>query len=218
MNRTPEPELMVGEDQARAYAQADFDETDAAFVHAFVSRFGTAWLGPILDLGCGPGNIAVGMARLFPDREVVGIDGSPEMLAWARTRARERGVRVCWEQRLLPDESLPAHRYGAVVSNSLLHHLVDPQVLWQAVVRAGQPGAVVQVADLRRPTSPQAALALLERYGAGHPEVLRRDFLASLHAAFTPLEVSEQLEQAGLSLKVEAVGDRHLRVWGTLPE
>jgi hypothetical protein len=47
--------------------------------------------------------------------------------------------------------------------------------------------------------------------------VLRRDFEASLYAAFTCDEVRAQLDRAGLSaLRVEPIGDRHLVVWGHL--
>jgi hypothetical protein len=48
--------------------------------------------------------------------------------------------------------------------------------------------------------------------------VLQHDYLASLHAAFTPAEVAQQLEQAGLAgqLQVAALEDRYLEVWGQL--
>jgi hypothetical protein len=48
--------------------------------------------------------------------------------------------------------------------------------------------------------------------------VLQRDYLASLHAAFTPEEVQQQLQEAGLAdqLQVAALEDRYLEVWGQL--
>ena len=53
---------------------------------------------------------------------------------------------------------------------------------------------------------------------AGEPEVLRRDFEASLCAAYTPDEVREQLEVRDLGgLSVEVVSDRHWIAWGALP-
>jgi len=48
--------------------------------------------------------------------------------------------------------------------------------------------------------------------------VLRHDYLASLHAAFTAAEVRLQLQHAGLdqALQVNEVDDRYLEVWGHL--
>ena len=83
------------------------------------------------------------------------------------------------------------------------------------------PGAAIYIKDLRRPATPEAALALQQKHLAGAPTVLQRDYLASLHAAFEPAEVEAQLRSAGLpvgerGLQVAALGDRYLEVWGRL--
>jgi 2-polyprenyl-3-methyl-5-hydroxy-6-metoxy-1,4-benzoquinol methylase len=105
-----------------------------------------------------------------------------------------------------------------VVSNSLLHHLHHPDVLWQAVAQLAAPGAFVYVQDLRRPASPAAVDALVAEQMECAPEVLRHDYRASLHAAFTPEEVLEQLQQAGLAaqLRVAPRQERYLEVWGRI--
>jgi 2-polyprenyl-3-methyl-5-hydroxy-6-metoxy-1,4-benzoquinol methylase len=115
----------------------------------------------------------------------------------------------------LPEQPPPAEAYDLVLSNSLLHHLPDPAILWQAVARWARLGAGVFVMDLLRPASPEAARALMEQYAAGEPEVLRHDFHHSLLAAYRPDEVREQLRQAGLeALDLLAVSDRHWIVFG----
>ena len=49
------------------------------------------------------------------------------------------------------------------------------------------------------------------------PSILIRDYLASLHAAFTLEEVQSQLVHAGLDhLHVIEVEDRYLDVFGTI--
>lgn len=56
-------------------------------------------LGPgdrVLDLGCGPGPLAIAFARL--GMEVVGLDPEAEMLAAAAQAAREAGVSVRFEE------------------------------------------------------------------------------------------------------------------------
>jgi SAM-dependent methyltransferase len=126
--------------------------------------------------------------------------------------------RVQFVEGRLPGAQLPLARYDAVVSNSLLHHLHDPDVLWRSIREVGVPGAAVLVMDLFRPASPGIANEIVEAYAGGEPEVLKRDFFHSLCAAFEPGEVRAQLEAAGLgSLEVEIASDRHLLVSGRLP-
>jgi SAM-dependent methyltransferase len=117
----------------------------------------------------------------------------------------------------LPDPALPGG-FSAVVSNSLLHHLHDPAVLWGALRQLAAPGACIYVKDLRRPADAAAVEALVQRHAADAPPLLQRDYRASLHAAFTPEEVRGQLRAAGLagSLQVAPTDDRYLEVWGRL--
>ncbi len=223
MERIPEPELMDGAEQVRAYAEADFAASDAALVERLAHRCGGDLGMRVADLGCGPGNITFLLARRWPAAAVLGLDGAPRMLAVARERlaaAPALASRVHFQQACLPlaDPAPLASQFTAVVSNSLLHHLHDPAVLWQAVVQLAAPGAFVYVQDLRRPADPGAVEALVAAQMAAAPEVLRRDYRASLHAAFTPEEVEQQLEQAGLAaqLQVAPLQERYLDVWGRL--
>ena len=128
------------------------------------------------------------------------------------------GERVRFIRGVLPGAALPLGRYQAVVSNSLLHHLHDPAVLWQAVAERAGDGAPVLIMDLMRATSREHARDLVDTYAEGEPEVLRQDFYHSLLAAFEIGEVRSQLASAGLGgFRVEAVSDRHLAVWGRMP-
>ena len=183
----------------------------------------------ILDLGCGPGNISFRLAEALPRAALLGIDGAAAMLALAerqRLAAAERWPRLRFHQaRLpLPEGALDAlgepfaPPYDLIVSNSLLHHLHDPAVLWRAVGRWAAAGALVVVRDLRRPASLEALQELVERHASAAPPVLRRDYAASLAAAFRPEEVEVQLAAAGLAtLRVEALEDRYLEISGRLP-
>src|SRR5262245_18005243 len=47
----------------------------------------------ILDCGCGPGSITIGLAQWAPDGETIGVDLGAEQLDGARGRARDLGVR-----------------------------------------------------------------------------------------------------------------------------
>ena len=207
--------------QAEAYARADFSAPHQRFVELFAEKFpGVRLRGFALDLGCGPGDVALRFARAQPDCIVHGVDGSPAMLAAAPIcHARHPGLRdrVRLIEGRLPDAVLPRPRYEAVISNSLLHHLAAPRVLWRSVTRWAGTGAPVFVMDLRRAASLADAQRLTDLYAAGEPAVLRNDFYHSLLAAFTPDEIRDQLRVAGLGhLHIELPSDRHVLVWGTL--
>lgn len=221
MQRIPEPELMDEAEQARAYAQADFAEPNARFVGHFLEAFPHLRQGSVADLGCGPGDIVLRLARRLPQLTVHGLDGSAAMLAFGEAelaKAPQLRNRVRFVAGILPGARLPLARYDAVISNSLLHHLADPQVLWRSIQAVGAPGAAVLVMDLFRPASLQAAGDIVATYSGAEPEVLKRDFYNSLCAAFEPDEVGAQLAACGLgTLTVRTVSDRHLLVSGRLP-
>lgn len=220
MQRTPEPELMLDPAQARAYAAADFDAPNAALVEALLGRFPELdGHLEVIDLGCGPGEILIRLARLRPNWQLLGVDGSAAMLDAGMDAIAESGreSQITLLQALLGDETLPEASAGLVISNSLLHHLRDPAALWRELRRLGAPGAAVFVQDLRRPTDAAEALALVETYAGAEPEVLQQDFFASLLAAYTVEEVRDQLAAAGLDLAVAETSDRHLQAWGRLP-
>ncbi len=218
MDRVTEPELMVDDDQAEAYSEANFAEAH----QAAVTRFGDAFAGftprRMLDLACGPADVTVRFARAYPETAIVGLEGSPAMLALGvqRVQREELGDRISFAHRVLPDDDLAAlGTFDAVVSTSSLHHIRDPAALWQSVRVAAATDACVFVQDLMRPESVEAAHALVDRYAFGEPDVLRRDFLASLRAAFTPDEVRGQLDAAGFTgFTVTPVTDRHMTIQG----
>jgi len=218
VQRVPEPELMDAQEQAAAYAAADFAAPNEMFVGLFCNRFANFRAGRILDLGCGPADIPIRMAQRLPSAQLVAVDAAAEMVRLARTAVQAAGLESRIQLQQARVDGGLALRADAVVCNSLLHHLADPMDLWQCVVACAVPGAPVLVMDLVRPPSTTSARALVEAYATGEPEVLRQDFYNSLCAAYRPQELGEQLARAGLAgLAVETVSDRHMVAWGTVP-
>ncbi len=220
MQRLTEPELMEDPAQAVAYAGADFDAAHNRIVEAFGAYFpGVELAGNILDLGCGPGDIGFRFAARFPASTVIGVDGAAAMIELGnRRKALEAatGERVRFIEGRIPGAAIPAITYAAIISNSLLHHLHDPGVLWETIARYAGNGTLIYVVDLFRPQSPAEARRLVDEYAAGEPGVLQRDFYNSLLAAFEPGEVEAQIAAAGLDgLSVEMISDRHLVVYGS---
>ena len=221
MKRIPEPELMNEFAQAHAYAHADFNEAHARFVSLFSEKFPDLHInGIVLDLGCGPADISRRFAQAYPDCHIHGIDGAVNMLELGRVANAQAQLthRIELFEAHLPCQALALPTYDVVISNSLLHHLHDPLVLWRSLHQFASPGAPVFIMDLLRPATRQLAQDMVATYAQNEPAMLREDFLASLCAAFTPAEIRAQLATMQLSdLQLEIVSDRHLIIFGYLP-
>ncbi len=219
MERILEPELMLDEEQAKAYALADFSAPHQMFVDLFRKKFGPEFAGTVLDLGCGPADISVRFAKAYPECTIIGLDGSPAMLKYGQMRLEKEGLtkRIKLILGKIPEADLPEKSFDAVIVNSLLHHLPEPLVMWETIKKVAKPKAYVFVMELLRPESQEAAKEIVEKYAADEPEVLKRDFYHSLLAGFRPEEIKIQLEQAGLAhFAIEIVTDRHFIVYGRL--
>lgn len=217
MERILEAELMDDQQQAAAYAQADFSASNQAYVDGVLADL-PAPLGRVLDIGCGPGDVDIRLASASPACQITAVDGSAAMIGLARRAVAEAGLaeRIRLVEGYVPGLDLAERSFDVVLSKDFLHHLPDPAGLWSEARRLGAPGAALYVMDLVRPESPAAAMAIVEAVAADEHPLLKEDFYNSLCAAFTLAEVAEQLRQAGLDLEVRQVSDRHMLITGRL--
>ena len=217
MERILEPELMDDEQQSVAYAQANFSTSNQLFVDSLVRDFPTR-LREVLDIGCGPADVVIRLARAAPQATITALDGSAPMIALARDATRAAGLddRIVLLHTRIPGPPPAARSFDAVLSKDLLHHLPDPRVLWTEVKRVGRPGAAVYVMDLVRPDSEETAQAMVQDGAGSEDPILQRDFYNSLLAAFSLDEVRQQLRDADLELTVALAGPRHMLIQGTI--
>jgi ubiquinone/menaquinone biosynthesis C-methylase UbiE len=216
MKRIVERELMDDEELSVAYARADFSASNQWFVDRLNATF-TADIRHVVDIGCGPADVLVRLAKIRPDIQIAAVDGSAPMIRLAREAVSAAGVakHIRLELGRIPRIALESHRFDAILSKDLLHHLPDPSVLWSEARRLGRTGTRLYVMDLHRPKSPDDANRIVNGC-EGLPAVLRQDFYNSLCAAFTLEEIESQVKSAGLALRVEQVSDRHVLVTGAL--
>ncbi len=219
MDRILEPELMEDDDQVCAYAEADFEEPHSNFISLFQNLFGQRDIsGYALDLGCGAGDISIRFARAFQNCIVHGVDGSKAMIMYGRKileRTDDVRSRVELIHSVLSEVVLPYKKYDVIISNSLLHHLHNPKVLWETIKQYADSETPIFIMDLKRVKSAEEAKKLVEIYAANEPVVLQRDFYNSLLAAFEMKEIIEQLKDAELDdLSVKVVTDRHVLISG----
>ena len=227
MKRTPEPELMQIPSQVRAYADADFSRSDSMVVKSlekYLKKIGRTLNKSdlIFDLACGPGNIAERIAKNWPVVNVVGIDGSKEMLNEAENKLSKNFIRnLSYElieiNSIATGEMHFPFKADVLVSNSALHHFHDPYRFWSALKKLGKNKCVHIHRDLIRPTSVEKAFEITEKNLSNSPEILKKDFFASLRASFTVDEVNQQLLDSGLSqLEVFQVDDLYFEIIGCI--
>lgn len=216
MERVLETEVMDDPAQADAYARADFADVNQGFVDRFREYFPDFTGGRVLDLGCGPADIPIRFAKSYPASHVTGVDASAPMIQLGEQAVKQAGFADRITLRCERFESVPgANLFDAAVSNSLLHHLPNPLQFWHKLRQLVRSGSPVLVMDLLRPDSPEEAQAIVDRYAAGAPEILRRDFYNSLLASFTEDEVTTQLARMNLTrLLIDIPDDRHWVVGG----
>lgn len=218
MQRQLEPELMENPEQVLAYALADFEVPHNDFIERLSAFVGAGFRGVALDLGCGSGDISQRFIRAFPDSTLDAVDGSLAMLDYAKTIVNPlKPEPIRFIHGRLPHVILPQANYDIIFSNSLLHHLPDPQILWQTIKQYAKTGTYIVVMDLLRPESIANAMIMMKKYASNEPQILQHDFYHSLLAAFRMEEISAQLLAANLPFNVEKISDRHVFITGIMP-
>jgi ubiquinone/menaquinone biosynthesis C-methylase UbiE len=203
------------DDEAVAYAEADFTDVNDAFIERLLELAGPRNKAVALDLGCGPGDIPMGVLERQPGWRVIGLDASFAMLRMAREAAKRRSqplVPILSDAKRCP---FPNDTFDVVFSNSILHHVTEVQLFWAELARISRAETLVFLRDLARPDSQEAAHDIVETYSGDESSLLKEEFYRSLLAAYTVDEVCAQLAGADLkSLQVLQSTDRHLDVFG----
>ena len=129
------------EELARLEAQG------AAIAPATRMIFAEAGIRPgmrVLDLGCGAGDVSFVAADLVgPGGSVVGVDRSPDALARARLRARQRGLtQVQFVEGDINDPA-PGGPFDAIVERGALWLVPDPAAVLRRRATVLRPGGLV---------------------------------------------------------------------------
>lgn len=156
----------------------------------------------LLDCGCGPGSITVGLAQVLAPGEVVGIDMAPAELEAARALAAERGAtNVRFQEANVYALPFPDATFDATFACALLQHLRDPLAALREMRRVLKPGGVAGISDpdwaltVREPSTPlldqlNSLLQRVREHHGGNPSYARHQRALLLQAGFSRSEGS----------------------------
>ena len=230
MERIPEPELMVEKEQVISYDEADFSEGEVNLINQinyYLLRNNIS-LGEkdlIVDLGCGPGNISEKLAIKWPNTEVIGIDGSKEMISRAKynksistNKKKLKNLSyICSDIKDIKSNNFLLRRISLLVSNSLIHHITNLEDFFNTIRSLSSNSTVNFHKDLKRPLDEKSALELKAQCSTKYNEILTNDYYASLRASYTFKELKNfTLENDLSSLDVFEEGDNYLIVYGNV--
>ncbi len=212
--RVLEPEAMETAEEVREYDAMDHSAVNARFVDDFLSAHGPCRGGEILDVGTGTARIPIALCLADSQARILALDLSLTMLE----RAAENIIAVGLSGRIRchhGDAKSLASPFGegsfeGVVSNTIVHHIPDPEPALESMVRLVAPGGTLMIRDLARPQSRQDIVRLADTYAGSESPDARALFEASLGAALTLDEIAQLVHSLGLPASdVRMTSDRH---------
>jgi len=231
MERIPEPELMEKKEQVISYDEADFSEGEVNLInqishYILKKNISLDDKDLIVDLGCGPGNISEKLALKWPTTNVVGIDGSKEMVLRAEynkeisTNKKElKNLRyICCDIKDIKSINfLLKRKISLLVSNSLIHHITNLEDFFNTIRGLSNGTTINFHKDLKRPLDEKSALELKLQCSTKYNEILTNDYYSSLRASYTFKELKNfTLENNLSSLDVFEDGNKYLIVYGNV--
>ena len=88
-----------------------------------LSQMGNLDSKRILDVGCGTGTLSFLIKQRYPSAEVIGLDGDPQILEIARSKAQNGGAEIRFEQGMSFDLPYPDASFDVILTSFMLHHL-----------------------------------------------------------------------------------------------
>jgi ubiquinone/menaquinone biosynthesis C-methylase UbiE len=102
----------------------------------------------VLDVGCGPGSITVGLAAWAPEGSVTAIEPGGDILDTARAAVAEAGAdNVTVEAASVYELPYDDDSFDLAYAHQVLQHLTDPVLALTEMQRVVRPGGHVAVRD-----------------------------------------------------------------------
>jgi ubiquinone/menaquinone biosynthesis C-methylase UbiE len=117
----------------------------------------------VLDLACGTGTLAIEIKKGHPKAKVSALDGDKSILARAKGKAKNAGVKIDFQRGMSNELPYDARAFDVVVSTLFFHHITDEAKADTAeeIKRVLRLGGRVLIADWGRPQDPLMRMAFI---------------------------------------------------------
>lgn len=103
----------------------------------------------VLDIGCGPGSITIGLAEQVPSGKAIGLDIEPSQIKLANARAEEIGLTNCdFDVGSALDLPYPDASFDVVFGHTILMQFSNPEPVLKEVKRVLKPGGLAAFREL----------------------------------------------------------------------
>ncbi len=174
--------------------------------------------GLMIDIGCGPGYLALAIAGKYPQIKITGIDISPEMLSLA---SRNQSIvnlnhRVNFQEADVHSLPFENNHIDFAISSLSLHHWANPESALLEIYRVLKPGGQLLIFDLRRDT-PRILFYTIQLVQCSlAPPPIRRvnGGVGSVWSSFTPAELEKILSKSLFNTWKVQKGWGWIYLWG----
>lgn len=157
-----------------------------------LSKIGGFNQGEAIDIGSGLGDLAIEIAKRYPNLKITGLDISQEAVDEATKKASKENLSNL-SFNVVDVHSLPFkdNSFDLVVSHGVMHHLKDLSKVLSEVYRVLKPGAIAYLSDLRR----DAPIDTVKEVEKNLPPSQAKGFINSVQASYTPQELEKILRE-----------------------
>jgi ubiquinone/menaquinone biosynthesis C-methylase UbiE len=184
-----------------AYKYDEFARSPVSMAHYRIVAAevaGRMQSGKILEVGPGPGYIAIEITKLLPKADIVGLDVSCTMVGIATRNSAGAGLkdRIVFQQGNAVQMPFPDESFDFVISSGSLHHWKEPIRIFNEIYRVMKDGGEALIGDLRRDAPRQMKDEMVAEIDS---RFMRWGLKHSFSEARTREELSEMLSQTRFS-------------------
>jgi SAM-dependent methyltransferase len=109
----------------------------------------------VLDVGCGTGTLLIQIHRLQNSVKLFGLDGDPEILSIAESKAEHTGAGANWLHAYSTSIPLEDNSMDLVTNSLMIHHLMpdDKSKTFTEMYRVLKPGGKLVLVDWGKPSN-----------------------------------------------------------------